>query len=278
MPQAVCLVKYIGFALRYLFRNFIYIFAFALLPSYFLAMSIDVRSGELLIREFFSGDPQFEFPALFSLLSPLNPHGWPFALICVATILVCMPMLLGLIEKHMRLGLRTWKGIWGRFNWNFLTTLVLIVIFMVVYELWTLLTAGLIHAEAHLFNGPACSAVVGVTLIALIALACYFASFFLLWLPCMQINGYGFMEAFSYSNQLVAKQRTKVFLSVFLPVIVATLLVVGVAAACGVAGIYVPVYIIEELMILLLFLYFSSLMFVAYFDLTGEERLDEVRR
>ena len=53
------------------------------------------------------------------------------------------------------------------------------------------------------------------------------------------------------------------------------LLVVGLSSM---GNLNIPVVLTVELLVLLLFLYYASLMFVAYFDLTGEERMDISRK
>ena len=108
----------------------------------------------------------------------------------------------------------------------------------------------------------------------MLALIAYIASVFLLWLPCLLITGYNFVDALAYSNQLYAGKKGGLFLAVFLPCVVSgvvTLLVVGVFAPMHVQ---LPVFFIVEILFLLLMLYYSALMFVAYFRLTGEERAD----
>ncbi len=266
-------MRYIGGALRYMFKNFIFIFVFALLPSYFLAMSVDLESLARLVRGFFT-DGEFFFYDLFFVLSPFNARGWPFAIVCGVCTLVCMPMLLGLIEKHMRLGIRTFKGVLGRFDCNFLATLVITCVLFACYEVWAVITAGLLYAESLLLAGIASSIVVLITLIGLVAVLCYGASYMLLWLPCRLLTGCGYMEALRYSNQLAVKKRGSLFLSVFLPVAIGLVLDLLVVGLSSLGNLNIPVVLTVELLVLLLFLYYASLMFVAYFDLTGEERLD----
>ena len=270
-------MKYIGGALRYMFVNFIFIFVFALLPSYFVAMSVDLDSLARLVRGFFT-DGDFLFYDLFFMLSPFNATGWPFAIVCAVCILVCMPMLLGLIEKHMRLGIRTFKGVFGRFDCNFLATFVVTFVLFACYEVWAVITAGLLYAESLLLAGIASSVVVLITLIGLVAALCYGASYMLLWLPCRLLTGCGYIEALRYSNQLVYKKRGSLFLSVFLPVAVSLVLDLLVVGLSSMGNLNIPVVLTVELLVLLLFLYYASLMFVAYFDLTGEERMDISRK
>lgn len=267
-------MKYILGSFRYLFKNFIFIFGFVLIPSVFFALTIDLNNTAEVVRRFLDGESIISFTRILTLLSPINAHGWPYALLFVASVLVCLPFLLGFIEKHMRIGTRSFKGVLGRFNYNFLTTLLVSVIFLAVFELWAVLAAGLIYAAVALFTGGVRLFVCLVILFGMVALMSYFATVLLLWLPCMQVNGYGAMEALAYSNRLVNNKRGGFFLSVFLPALVGTVLVLIVAALSDLINVYVPVFFAVMVIVLILFLYYCTLMFVAYFDLTGEERAD----
>ena len=264
-------MRYIAGTFRYIFKNFIFLFAFVLIPSYFLTASGDPADIRAIIDSFVAGGERAEFREVFAFFSPLNDRGWAFALICFAAVIVCFPMLFGFIEKHMRLGLRTWKGIAGRFNFNFLTTLAVFFVCIALYEVWALLAAGLVYAETLLLQGIAGSIAALVTAVGMVALLCYLISTFLLWLPCLQITGYSYMDALVYSNSLAARKKGKIFLSSFLPC----------AAGYAARGLIVAfvqngaaAFVITELVYLFLILYICVLMFVVYFDAAGEERMD----
>ena len=267
-------VNYIASALKYLFRNFIFIFVFALIPSYFFAMTADMKNMAEITDKIFALDADFTFGQIFTFLSPINARRWVFALICFASLAVCLPMLLGFIEKHMRIGTRSLKGVFGRFNYNFLTTLLVSVIFLAVFEAWSVLTSGMIYAAVSLFTGGVRLFMSLLIFFAMVALMCWAATVLLLWLPCMQVNGYGALEALSYSNRLVNERRGGLFLSVFLPALAGVILVLAAAALSDLINVYVPVFVAVFIIVDILFLYYCTLMFVAYFDLTGEERAD----
>ena len=267
-------VNYIASALKYLFRNFIFIFVFALIPSYFFAMTADMKNMAEITDKIFALDADFTFGQIFTFLSPINARRWVFALICFASLAVCLPMLLGFIEKHMRIGSRSFKGVAGRFNHNFLTTLSDMLILLAVYELWAVIASGLIYAETLLLGGIACYAVALATYLGMVALMCYLASIFLLWLPCLQITGYNFVDALSYCNQLYVKKRAKLFLAVFVPCLAGVVLQFAVAGLNLADHVRFLAFVLMELIYLFLILYYCILMFVSYFDMAGEERMD----
>ncbi len=265
-------MKYIGSALRYMFKNFIFVFLFALIPSYFFAMTVDTDNARVLTQELISADGGVTFSGLFTFFSPVNAGGWPYALVCLAALAVSLPFLFGFIEKHMRIGSRSFKGLAGRFNTNFITTLVLTLLGTAVYELWALLAAGLIFAESLILTGIAYAAVAIATYAAMVALVCYLLSAFLTWLPCLLVTGYRFFDALDYSNQICTGHKGGLFLACFLPAAAGLVLEVAAVALSGFTKL--PLFLITELLFLFFMLYYASLMFVAYFRLTGEERMD----
>lgn len=268
-------MNYAGGAFRYAFKNFIFLFLFALLPSYFLAMSTDAENARALFAGLF-GEGDVAFTTFFFFLSPFNAHGWPYALVAFVLAAVCLPMLTGFIEKHMRIGIRSLHGLRSRFNHNFVSTLVLLFVFVAVYELWALIAAGLLYAETLLFGGVASAVIVVCTFAGLAALVCYLASLVLLWLPSLQITGYAFMDALACANALYSAVRGRLFCSVTVPALVG-LVVQFVSLVLIPARLEAVDFLVRELVFLILLLYFAALMFVAYFAASGEERQDLVK-
>ena len=92
-------MKYIGGALKYVFKNFIFIFPFALLPSYFFAAALDLESLELIVRKLLAADSDVAFIAVFNSFSLINGPRWVFGVISFACMAVCMPMLFCFYRK-----------------------------------------------------------------------------------------------------------------------------------------------------------------------------------
>ena len=187
-------------------------------------------------------------------------------------------MLHGFIERHMRIGSRSFKGIAGRFNSNFLPVLAVLALFLLVYGLWALLVSGIVYAAVLLLDGLACFVLAAAVLFGADALLAWFSSGFLLWLPCMQITGYSFMDSLAFSGQLYSRQRGKLFLAVFLPLLAGIVLQFAIVAASPLKALRIPSYALLELVYLFLFLYYCVLMYVAYFGLAGEERMDLAKK
>lgn len=267
-------VRYIKGTFLYIFKNFIFLFAFVILPSYFLTAAFDPRNVHEIVEVFIYGRGEAQFRSIFSFFSPSDAQEWIFASVSFVFIVLCFPMLFGFIEKHMRLGIRNWKGVFGRFNYNFLTTLAVLSVNVVIYELWALITAGLVYAETLLLNGIACSIAVLITVVVFVGVLCFVLSMFLLWLPCLQITGYSYMDALVYSNSLFAQKKSKIFTALFIPGLICLAARLAVVCLHEVLPANIPVFIVTELIYLFLMLYICVLMFVVYFDTAGEERMD----
>ena len=161
---------------------------------------------------------------------------------------------------------------------NFLPTLVVLLLFLLAYELWALLAAGLVYAVSLMLDGVACFILAVAVLFGANALLAWFASVFLLWLPCMQITGYSYMDSLNFSGQLYVRRRGKLFWAVFLPLLAGVVLQFAIVAASPLEALRVPAYVFLELVYLFLFLYYCVLMYVAYFGAAGEERMDLVKK
>ncbi len=271
-------MKYIGNTFRYVFKNFIYLFPFALIPSYFFAAALDLRSLEAIADCIIAGGTEISYLTVFNGFTFINGGGWAFSLVCFASMALFMPMLLAFVEKHMRIGSRSLRGLFGRINYNFLTTFFMLVIALAIYELWALLASGLVYVAMILFGGAARFAAALVVTAGMYLLLAFIFSLVWLWLPCCQITGYKFGEAVIFSGQAIGGKRGKLFLAVMLPYVAGMVFMLTVVGVCSRFDVFVPVFIFIELIFIVLFLYFCVLMYVAYFDAAGEERADIKKR
>lgn len=272
-------MRYFKMTLKYLFRNFIFIFFFAVIPSYFYAKSCNLENLTAVVLSVMQGRFNLDFFQLFSFFSLFDISRWYFALIAFALTVIFMAMLLSLMDKHMRVGTRSFKDLFQRMDYNIGSTLYILSLAFICYELWALVSAGFISLVVMVItNGIArCIICLLFTIVIMVAL-CYIISKFLLWLPCRHITGYGFLDSLSYSSQLNANKKGGLFLSVLVPYFLCVILQCVVI----VLSIYFELgrlpFLFIELIYLFVFLYFNVLMYVAFFDANGEERMDLKRK
>ena len=102
-------MKYTVQAVKYVARNFIYLFPFAILPAIFLAISLDEVALNSVLTSFFSGGiKDWTFFNLFCSISVLNFGNWKSIVSGIVGVIVFIPsvaFLMALLEKHFRIGI-----------------------------------------------------------------------------------------------------------------------------------------------------------------------------
>ena len=260
---------------KYVFKNFIYIFPFAVIPALFLSFSTDEEAMIFVLGNFFSGQiGAWDFPNLFRAISVFNFASWQaiaFGVFGLVAIVLCVSLMMALMEKHMRIGKRTFNGIFSKLNDNLLSTSGYTVLLLVIYELWSLITAALLCFVAMIPN-----LVVAYTFAVIMFLAAHFALLYLvniiyLWLPCMQITGFRAAESLYYSNQLAAPVRWHILFGQAMYLFVMDALIY-------LCILFAPNPFAFRLLTMLLYSFVIMIycvrMQIAYFDLDHIERAD----
>lgn len=198
-------MKYTSKSLKYVFANFGYLVLFGLFPAVFLAYSLDTATVGAILRDYFTGSPYASFSDIFHAVSIFNFHSVSATIADVLSVILavtCVAMMMAFMEKHMRIGKKTWTGLFSKLNDNLLSTLGITLLFACLYELWALITSALLLSVSF-FGSKTVIYILSVivwfgTQIALL----FVVSLFYLWLPCLQITGFRSFEALSYSYQL----------------------------------------------------------------------------
>ena len=272
-------MRYFGSANKYVLKNFIFIFLFALIPSYFLTLANDIRGIGEIMKNVFAGKLDLTFGQFFDFFSLFSLRRWPAAIAAFVLTTVCAAMLLAWMEKHMRTGSRSYRVLFRGIDYNLISTFVILLVFVVTFEFWALISAGLLSILSLIITNGIAQCVVGIAAtLGLYVFLTYIASLFLLWLPCRQITGYNFMDSLAYSWQISAGRRRRLFLAVLIPFLAFVLLQGGIVAV----SVYFPwkfvAFLCLELVYLFMFLYFAALMYVTFFEANGEERADLVKK
>ena len=268
-------MKYTVQSSKYVLKNFIYLFPFAILPAIFLAISTDEKAITGVITAFVEGRiGEWTFSELFKAISVLNFVGWEsivFGFVGIIVTIPCVALLMALLEKHMRIGKRTFNGLWGKLNDNFLSTAGVVLLVFAIYELWSLLLAAFMFFLSRITAKVIAYAFIVIVYLALHVLLLVGIGAIYLWLPCMQITGFRAVEALSYSYQLMAPLKIKL--------IVAQLLVLAVAEALiCVCAIFLPIAIVFKTIAALLYagmlMIYCVRMQAVYFACDQIERAD----
>ena len=260
---------------NYIWKNFLYIVPFALIPAFFLSLSVASDTMSAVLKAFFTGNlSTWTFFDLFRAISVLNFGSLGSALsgfLGMVVIVPCVALLTAFLEKHMRIGKRTFNGILEKLNDNFFSTFLFGVLVLVVYEIWSVIAAAMLYFISLIPNLPTAYVFIVLVFLALHAVLLYALGALYLWLPCMQITGFPVMESLQHSYQLVQPVRWGIFAEQ-VTFLLLTETVIGVCA------VFLPesliFTIITTALIVFLLLYYFVRMEIVYFDRDHIERMD----
>lgn len=260
---------------KYSIKNFIYLFPLCVIPAFFLSFT-------LAREEFFSVFEKFtqqslnklSFTEIFHVVSLFNFSSMPAVLgglIGFIAIVLCVAMVMAFTDKHMRIGKRTFNGLFARLNDNLLSTFGVAFLLFVIYELWAVLSSAIFLLVAQLPFIGACIALAALFVVLTFALLYMVASVYL-WLPCMQITGFKAFEALRYSNILCEPIKGKLVVAQFIILFLSEILIT-VSVLC-LPQMEVVSLIVATVLYALMIMIFCVRMQMCYLDRTHTERAD----
>ena len=269
-------MKYTARSSKYIMKNFWYIIPFAIIPAFFLSLSTDQESVFCAIDTMVALKPtEHHFSHIFSAISVLNFSSLEaviFGIIAVVCLIVCGAMMLALLDKHMRIGKRTYNGIFSKLNDNLLSTCGYALLLLFIYEVWALLTSALLFFFTRIPNAAIAYSLSAIVYFSMHVVLIYLIGLIYLWLPCMQITGFRAGEALHYSYQLIAPVKWKILFGQ----ISLLLLVEGLMCVCAYFTSLDSIWftVLTTALYTWLILIYVVRMMVAYFDRDRIERAD----
>ncbi len=268
-------MKYTVQTYKYILKNFFYIVPFALLPAFFLSMSVAEEEVSVVLRALAEKDfSSWSFVNLFRAISVLNFGSWQSVVTGIVGVIVmvpCVALLMALLDKHLRFGKRTFNGLWSKLNDNFISTLGYIVLFLLIYEVWALVLSALLFFVAQIPNAVVVYVAASVVYVAMHVALLYAVGMIYLWLPCMQITGFPAVEALQYSHQLLANVKWRILVGQILALL-------GAEALIALCALFLPEFIIfttcTTILYTVLLLFYCVRMMIAYFERDRIERAD----
>lgn len=263
---------------KYIFKNFFYIIPFAIIPAFFLSLSTDEEAIHCVIETMFSGKiGEMHFVHIFRAISILSFSSWPSigaGAAGLVTLVLGAAMMMALLEKHLRIGKRTYNGVVSKLNDNLLSTIWYGFLLFAIYELWTLIASGLLFVSTRIPVVPVAYTVVAIVFILMHIVLIYAIGLIYLWLPCMQITGFKAAEALNYSYQLMAPVKWQIlFGQVFLLFFTEAIICVCAWFAEGFALFTALTTALYTFLIMI----YCVRMQIAYFDRDHIERADNAR-
>lgn len=268
-------MKYTVQSGKYILKNFLYVFPFAIIPALFLSFSTDKGALTTVLEAFFQRRLfGWTFTELFRAISVLNFGSWQsivFGLIGILVIVPCVALMMALLEKHFRIGKRTFNGLWSKLNDNFISTCGFALLLVVIYEVWALISAAILFFISRLGMGLLAYILTVAFLLALHFVLLYVIGTVYLWMPCMQITGFRALEALHYSYQLILPVRWRILSGQAFFLILAEALICVCAWYIHSSLVFM---LIATALYAILIMLFCVRMEVAYFDLDHIQRAD----
>ena len=155
------------------------------------------------------------FAHIFRAISVLNfasAQSFVFGILGIVGMIVFVALIMAFLEKHMRIGKRTFNGLLYKLNDNFMSTCGYAFLFLAIYEIWTILTVSLLFFVTRISVAVLAYIFGIIVYLGMHVLLIYAISGIYLWLPCMQFTGFRALEALHYSYQLVAPVKQGILL------------------------------------------------------------------
>ncbi len=268
-------MRYTVQSTKYVLKNFIYLLPFTILPAVFLAFSTDENAISEVIQAVVTGKiGEWTFAGIFRAISVLNFATWQsivFGIVGIIVIVPCVALIMALLEKHFRIGKRTFNGLWAKLNDNFLSTLFGVVILLGIYELWSLLISAMLFFVSRISIVALAYVFAGLVFILLHLLLMIAISTIYLWLPCMQITGFRAFEALVYSYHLMGQIKGRI---VFAQLVI----LFSMEAFICLCALFIPMGILFDVIVAAVYaviiMIFCVRMQLAYFDREHIERAD----
>lgn len=267
-------MRYTIQSVKYVLKNFFYIFPFVLIPALFLSFSLDQVSIERVLTAYFGGEPDASFPDIFRAVSVFNfrsVKAFFAGLIAIVSMILCVSLIFAFIEKHMRIGKRTFSGVFSKLNDNLLSTCGICLLYVLIYELWALIASALLFLASLTRIVGVVYVLSAVVFFGMNFVLLYIVSVFYLWLPCIQITGFRAFEALRYSYQLASPVKKNIVFGQWISVTLAEVLF----ALCS---LFVPGkaagIVLATILFALMTAIFCVRMQVVYFDRAQMERAD----
>ena len=262
---------------KYVAKNFYYIFPFAILPAFFFSLSTDEKAIFTVVEKLLSARiGVWSFKNLFRAISFLNfasLKSIAFGFIGVVAMVLCGALMMALLEKHMRIGKRTFNGVFSKLNDNLTSTIMYVLVLLALYEVWALIATTGIFLLARIPIKILAYILTCAFFVVMNALLLWTVSFFYLWLPCMQITGFRSLEALVYVNRIAsAGSKLRILISQLVVLLFAEL-TICLCAYLLVAD-FVAFTIVTTVLFSIMIMIYCVRMEVAYFDVDHLERAD----
>ncbi|MGD9901008.1 MAG: hypothetical protein AB7S44_00530 [Spirochaetales bacterium] len=269
-------MKFVRAGLSYMFKNFLYMFLFAIIPAVFLGLLLNPFKIFEFIKDYASMNIA-SFDTIFNYILNINFLNFVIAVFGMSLLAIFVSAIIGQIENHMRSGKTNFRALKEHVNSNILVVIANMFAFLLIAFVIMFLTSTLLFLTHLILSGinnvPTAFNVVLSTVIVLAILTIYalIAGVMFLNVPSMIVNGSQFKTSLASVIKLVEKDSLGILVAVLVPT-----LVIGLIAILFSGTIVMP--LISVICVALLIMYYSSLSMTAYYTLTQTTRYDNKRK
>lgn len=266
-------MKYFKSAFRYFWDKGPYAMLISLVPSLLLPFLISPASTLYYLVDYQTIDYS-SFASLYVQMHELPYEYWYIGLIGVVLMVVCLAILFGAIDRHMRVGefSVSFTRAKVRLNYNLLTALKLVVFMLISLEINNIIITALYYLWAVLFGRGATWLVFSIISFLLMSLWLLFVySAILLWAPFMLHTGMKSTDAFRMAWRQLSNKVLQIMISFIIvasPFIIT--MIITESLNCGA----LCRSILEGLLNTAIVPFYVILMYVIFYDVTGTERMD----
>ena len=204
---------------KYILKNLWFVLPFGVVPAFFLALCVDFAAIEKVAVELFGGNLELNFTQIFRAWSFIRVD-FPLALIFSVTALIVVvfasSFLLAFVEKHMRIGKRTFSGVFSQLG-NHISAFIIFALFLVVvYEIWAIALSAVLTAICTIPSKVVARIFFVLISLVFVGALIYLITVVYLWLPCKLHTGFRTYDALLYSYRLVIGVRWRLILSLII--------------------------------------------------------------
>lgn len=265
-------MNYFTATFQYMKKHALWLILIALIPCVLLSFGNSPTTVFDFLRNYNTLDLN-EFWQYYLKLSDFDPIGSVLFGLGIVTLIVAMAGMGGIIETDMRVGVFKMKSFWKRVNNNIIAVIKFVLVIVVGMFLLGLLSAVFFYLWALVVPGSGAYALSIITAFILFGIGLFIFSALLMWLPAMAVKGFKSFQALGSIIQELKGNYFRLFFAVvfiFLPVLAIQFAFRYMDTMLNIdSSTYINI-----LLNIFLFVYFVTLMFVAYHDIAGMERED----
>ena len=262
-------MKFFKDSWSYIYKNWLYLLIVAIPVGVFAGVLYNPFKSISLISNFNSTAVK-SFGDIFSRMFDFSFKGIVVFILAFIVISITTSIALGFIENHMRSGKKNYNETLKYFNNNIIIVMLNLAIFAGIIFVIKFLLSALIFLFFVLFTGLGNTPNIGTIIISVllisgaVVLLVQIFTVFMIIIPNMMINGFSFKNALYSSIKMVNKTNFKMLLAGIIPFALVFILVI----------ITNGFWLVNVVLTIVLFVYYTALSMVAYFSVSDTTRYD----